>query len=136
MLILFTQPALSANSALETLDLALAAASLNQPVKLVFLAAGVGLLQAKSNQQQLSLASAANSLAATSKPLGKSFLARLKALSLFGVDEIFIVVAHQEQAKQEETTNLAVSPDLGMKITQLNPADIRQLMSEQQVFVG
>lgn len=129
-------PALSANKALETLDLALSAASLNQPVKLVFLAAGVGLLQANNNQQQLSLAGAANALPSSSKPLGKSFLARLKALSLFGVDEIFVAATNQEEASQEQIANLAVSLDLGIKITQLNPAEVCQLMSEHQVFVG
>lgn len=133
MLIIFTQPALNANKALETLDIALSAASLNQPVKLVFLAAGVGLLQESSNQQLLSPANKSPNKN-HNKHYSKSFLARLKALSLFGINEIFVAEVSLAVANHLVQNHLADS--LGLKITQLNQQQLHQLVSQEEVFVG
>lgn len=123
MLVIFTQTALSGQQPLETLDLALAAASLNRPVKLVFLAAGMTLLQENMNQQQLSPAS-------QNLTFGKSFLARLKALSLFGINEIFIDADYLSAH-----SNSKLSQELNLEFTPLTKKELHQLLSSTPSFI-
>lgn len=123
MLVIFTQTALSGQQPLETLDLALAAASLNQPVKLVFLAEGMTLLQEKMNQQQLSPAN-------QHLTFGKSFLARLKALSLFGINEIFIDADYLSAHP-----NSKLCQELNLELTPLTKQELHQLLSSTPSFI-
>ncbi len=75
LLVIFTQPPLTASLAKEGLDLALVSSTFEQRTGLVFL--GAGILQLHQNQQPDTLAL-------------KGTQAMLKALELYDIDKIFV----------------------------------------------
>lgn len=79
LLVIFTQPPLTASLAKEGLDLSLVSSTFEQHTGLVFL--GAGILQLNKNQQPDILAL-------------KGTQAMLKALGLYGIEQIYV----EEQA--------------------------------------
>lgn len=75
LLVVFTQPPLTASLPKEGLDLALVSSTFEQSTGLIFL--GAGVLQLSPNQQPDCLAL-------------KGTQAMLKALALYGIDKVFV----------------------------------------------
>lgn len=107
LLVIFTQPPLSATSAKEALDVALVSATFDQTTALVFVAEGVLQLVKDQQPDELRL---------------KGIQAMLKALPLYDLDQVFV--------QQEALTRYGLeSSDLLLPVKVLNSSDLQQIMA-------
>ena len=110
LLIIFTQPPLSASLAKEGLDLSLVSSTFDQSTGLIFL--GASILQLNKNQQPDILAL-------------KGTQAMLKALGLYGIEQVYV----EEQALLDYGLK---QTDLLLPVESKNTEQLQKLMASSR----
>ena len=114
LLVILRQPPYGTSLARASLDTALAAAALEQPVSLLFL--GDGVLQLLPDQQ--------------SEAIGVKNIGRLLgSLPLYDIDKVYIDAAAADRYQLE-------SDDLVLPVTPLDPAAMRGLINASDHVIG
>lgn len=110
LLVIFTQPPLTASVPKEALDLALVNSTFEQRTGLIFLGAGVLQLQPAQQPDMLSL---------------KGTQAMLQALALYDIDQVFV----EEQALLDYNLTTA---GLLLPVVNCNTAKLQQLITNSR----
>lgn len=113
LLVIFTQPPLTASFPKEALDLALVNSTFEQRTGLIFL--GAGVLQLVQNQQPNILAL-------------KGTQAMLKALALYDIDQVFV----EEQALLDYSLTVA---ELLLPVASCNTAKLQQFIANSRNII-